>query len=84
MCGITLEEVECEVAKVEAGDYSSFDCSRVIVGSPMQKELQDMTPEELREHFGVTAEQLDAMAAEYESDDWSHMRFGEIIQGRPI
>ncbi|WP_165171323.1 toxin-antitoxin system antitoxin subunit [Adlercreutzia sp. ZJ242] len=42
-----------------------------------------MSNEELRERFGVTAEQLDAWADEYESADWSHMRFGEVINGRP-
>lgn len=47
------------------------------------KDLQGKTNDELREHFGVTGEQLDAWADEYESDDWSHMAFGEIIQGRP-
>lgn len=36
--GTTLEDVEHEVAKVEAGDYSSFDFSRVIMGSPMREE----------------------------------------------
>lgn len=39
--------------------------------------------ESLHERFGVTSEQLDAWASEYESDDWSHMEFGEITQGRP-
>ncbi len=39
--------------------------------------------EELRRKFGMTGEQLDAWANEYESDDWSHMRFGEVIVGRP-
>lgn len=38
MFGTTLEDVEGEVAKVEAGDYSSFDFSRAIMGSPMQGE----------------------------------------------
>ncbi len=42
-----------------------------------------MNGEELHKKFGVTTEQLDAWADEYESDDWSHMRFGEIIVGRP-
>ena len=37
----------------------------------------------LLEKFGVTDELLDAWAEEYESDDWSHMRFGEVVQGRP-
>lgn len=38
---------------------------------------------ELHEKFGVTAEQLDTWAKEYESSDWSHMRFGKIASGRP-
>lgn len=42
-----------------------------------------MNNEELHRKFGVTGEQLDAWADEYESADWSHMRFGEIIVGRP-
>lgn len=42
-----------------------------------------MSNEKLYEKFGVTAEQLDTWADEYESTDWSHMRFGEIISGRP-
>ena len=43
-----------------------------------------MNREELHKKFGVTAKQLDTWADEYESNDWSHMRFGdEIIIGRP-
>ena len=42
-----------------------------------------MNNEELRQKFGVTGEQLDKWAGEYESVDWSHMRFGKIINGRP-
>ena len=42
-----------------------------------------MNNEELRQKFGVTGEQLDKWAGEYENADWSHMRFGEIINGRP-
>jgi predicted DNA binding CopG/RHH family protein len=42
-----------------------------------------MNNEELHKKFGVTAEQLDARAAEYESKSWAGMGFGEIIQGRP-
>lgn len=42
-----------------------------------------MTNEELHEKFGVTSEQLDAWADEYESADWSHMRFGAVTAGRP-
>lgn len=38
MFGTTLEEVEREVTKVEAGDYSSFDFSRVTDGIPMQED----------------------------------------------
>lgn len=36
--GTSIEEVEREVGKVEAGDYSSFDFSRVIMGRPVVKE----------------------------------------------
>lgn len=39
--------------------------------------------DELRKKFGVTGERLDAWADEYESADWSHMRFGKAINGRP-
>lgn len=42
-----------------------------------------MNNEELHEKFGVTSEQLDSWAEEYESGDWSQMEFGEVIQGRP-
>lgn len=42
MFGTTLEDVERDVAKVEAGDYSSFDFTRVIMGSPMQEERLKM------------------------------------------
>ena len=42
-----------------------------------------MNEDALLEKFGVTAEQLDEKAAEYEADDWSGMEFGEITPGRP-
>ncbi len=42
-----------------------------------------MSGGDLRQRFGVTGDQLDEWAGEYEGDDWSHMRFGEIINGRP-
>lgn len=42
-----------------------------------------MTNEELHKKFGVTADQLDKWANEYESSDWSHMRFGKVVNGRP-
>lgn len=42
-----------------------------------------MNNKELHEKFDVTAEQLDAWADEYEGADWSHMRFGAIVNGRP-
>lgn len=42
-----------------------------------------MNREELHKKFNVTSEQLDTWADEYESDNWSHMRFGEIVVGRP-
>ncbi len=38
MFATNAEEVEREVAKVEAGDYSSFDFSRTIIGRPIVKE----------------------------------------------
>ncbi len=47
------------------------------------EKLREMSNEELHEKFGVTAEELDAWADEYESADWSHMRFGKIVSGRP-
>lgn len=40
--GTTLEDVEAGVSKVEAGDFSDFDLSRVIVGRPMVKEPMRM------------------------------------------
>lgn len=42
-----------------------------------------MNNEELHEKFGVTSDQLNARADEYESNDWSHMSFGETTPGRP-
>jgi transposase len=42
-----------------------------------------MSEEKILEKFGVTAEQLDNWAAEYESNDWSNMEFGEVVRGRP-
>lgn len=42
-----------------------------------------MNEEKILEKFGVTTEQLDKWAAEYESSDWSNMEFGEVVQGRP-
>lgn len=42
-----------------------------------------MNNDELHEKFDVTDDQLDVWASEYENPDWSHMRFGEIIIGRP-
>ncbi len=38
MFGISIEDVESEVEKVESGDYSSWDFSRVMMGSPMENE----------------------------------------------
>ena len=40
--GISLEEVEDEVARIEAGDYSGYDFSRVIPGRPIA-EKDEMT-----------------------------------------
>ena len=40
--GISLEYVEQEVDKVESGDYSSWDFSRVMMGSPMDNEKLEM------------------------------------------
>lgn len=42
-----------------------------------------MSSEELNKKFGVTDEQLEAWATEYESQDWSSMKFGESTPGRP-
>ena len=42
-----------------------------------------MHEKELYKKFDVTSDQIDAWAAEYESGDWSHMQFGEVIKGRP-
>ena len=42
-----------------------------------------MTREELNAKFGVTEEQLDAWAAEYENDTWDSSHLGSLIIGRP-
>lgn len=42
MFGMKLDEVETLVEKVEAGDYSDFDFSRVMLGSPMREEKMEM------------------------------------------
>ncbi len=42
MFGTSLEDVEREVSKVEAGDYSDFDFSKAIMGRPMVKEKMEM------------------------------------------
>lgn len=42
-----------------------------------------MTNEQLHGKFGVTDEELESRAAEYEAADWSHMRFGQVVPGRP-
>ena len=42
-----------------------------------------MSNDELHSKFGVTNEQLDTWAAEYESESWNKMVFGQIVQGRP-
>ena len=39
--GTTIEDVEREVAKVELGDYSDFDFSKVIMGRPLAKEKME-------------------------------------------
>jgi len=41
-----------------------------------------MSNDELYKKFGVTDENLNGWAAEYESRSWDDMSFGEIIQGR--
>lgn len=43
-----------------------------------------MSEDRILEKFGVTAAELDARAAEYESNDWSGMEFGAIAPGRPL
>lgn len=42
MFDLTLEEVEREVDKIEAGDYSDWDFSRAMMGSPMREEKMKM------------------------------------------
>jgi len=42
-----------------------------------------MNNDELHKKFGVTGEQLDEWAAEYEGEAWDNMRFGPITKGRP-
>lgn len=31
----------------------------------------------------ITEEMIDVWIDEYESDDWSHMRFGDVVYGPP-
>jgi len=42
-----------------------------------------MINEELHKKFGVTDEQLDEWALDYENASWDKMSFSKIIQGRP-
>lgn len=42
-----------------------------------------MDNKELCERLDVTDEQLDKWAGEYESSDWSNMKFGEVYNGHP-
>lgn len=39
--------------------------------------------EELEKKFNVTHDQLEAWASEYESEDWSSLKFGASTPGRP-
>lgn len=39
--GITIDEVDAIVAKVEAGDLSDYDQSRVIEGRPLERESME-------------------------------------------
>ena len=42
-----------------------------------------MNREELNKKFGVTDEQLEQWAAEYENDTWDASSLGKVIMGRP-
>ena len=42
-----------------------------------------MNEAQLAEKFGVTTEELERRAGEYESDDWGQMEFGEVVAGLP-
>lgn len=42
-----------------------------------------MTRDELNTLAGETEETLDAIAAEYESDEWDSSRLGKVKMGRP-
>ena len=42
-----------------------------------------MDREEINRKFGVTEEQLDAWAEEYENETWDPACFGKVIIGRP-
>ena len=46
-------------------------------------EVQTLTEAQLDAKFGITADELERRAAEYEADDWSQMEFGEVIEGLP-
>ncbi|MBC2888443.1 ribbon-helix-helix protein, CopG family [Gordonibacter massiliensis (ex Traore et al. 2017)] len=42
-----------------------------------------MSREELNRRIGVTEEQLDKEAEEYENDTWDASKFGKVVMGRP-
>lgn len=42
-----------------------------------------MNKAELNKKFGVSDAEIEGWAKEYESDDWSGMKFGKPVSGRP-
>ena len=55
---------------------------KVLIKLGIQKE-EVMNRKELNEKFGVTEEQLDARAEEYENDTWDATHLGKPVMGRP-
>ena len=52
----------------------------------MKDKTQNRTtkqPNDLCKKFNLTDAEIKAKIDEYESDDWSHMTFGDPITGRP-
>ena len=43
----------------------------------------EITREEINAALGMTEAELDARAAEYESDEWDSSQLGKVVMGRP-
>lgn len=42
-----------------------------------------MNEAQINKKFGVTGDEIESWAKEYESSDWSNMEFGKPMSGRP-